>query len=181
MDLRQSPAVRPGSDAPALPGVGVIVETLLIGMHGGRLTYRVAERMLGDEEHPDAAALRLTGFDDGTVAGRVLHSTSWRFANGRIVLTYAALPDPDPGTALVFTAPEVLAAGGGPLSPAPAQIGAADVVAHACRHLALLSRTDPVIAAAAVSYPQLWALLDAHRPDVAGLLHQPELLHVSPH
>jgi hypothetical protein len=181
MDASRVPAVRPGPDTPSLPGVAVAVETLLLGMHDGRLTWRLAEQFLTDDEHPDAAALRLAGFGDSDTMGRVLHSTSWRFADGRIVLTYAALPDPDPRTATVFELPEPTPGGGDALSPSPPHVASTAVVAHACRHLAFLSRTDRVIAHAATANPQLWALLDAHRPDVAGLLHQPEPLRVAPY
>lgn len=151
-----------------VPGVAVAVETLLLGVHNGHLTYRAVERHLLDNEHPDTAALRLAGFVGGVSDGRMLHSTSWRFAAGRIVLTYAALPDPDPRTAAFLEPPTGPAAGAGPLTPSPAHVEHADVVVHACRHLAFLHHTDPVIRAAAAQQPTLWALLDAHQPDVAG-------------
>lgn len=161
-------------DHNAPPGVDVAIETLLLGLHRGRLTYRAAELALADEDHPDAAARRLAGFDDRAPAGdRLLHSTSWRFADGRIVLTYAALPDPDPRTAPALVPPAVAAIGAEALSPSPPHVDRADVVAHACRHLAFLRHTDPVVAAAAVHQPELWELLDAYRPAVAGSFVSP--------
>ncbi len=150
-----------------------MVETLLLGVHDGHLTYRTAHQALLGTEHPDSTARRLAGLttnepDDG----RMLHSTSWRFAAGRIILTYAALPDPEPATASPLGPPAPLAMGTDPLTPSPPAVDAADVVGHACRHLAFLRHTDPVVAAASRWNPGIWELLDAYRPDVAGLLHR---------
>ena len=157
------------------PGTGsVAVETIVLGVHAGHLTYRLDRQDLPDDEHPDATARRLarfstsvsTGFSTGV--GQMLHSTSWRFSSGRIVLTYAALPDPMAATATVLGPPAAPAIGADPLNPSPPAVGPGDVVAHACRHLTFLRRTDPVVAAASRHHPGLWALLDAYQPDVAG-------------
>ena len=145
------------------------METLLLGARRGHLTYRVARQDLRDNEHPDAAARRLAGFTGDTPPdGGILHSTSWRFAAGQIVLTYAALPDPDPSTAAVLHPPHEPARGADPLTPSPPQVAQADVAAHACRHLAFLHHNDPAVAAASHRQPALWKLLDSYRPDVAG-------------
>jgi hypothetical protein len=160
VDLRSPPATTPATGSAA-----AAVETLLLGVHAGRLTYRRAQRDLPDNEHPDHTARQLAG-----LTAEMLHSTSWRFAEGRIVLTYAALPDPEPATATVLDPATLVVIGTDPLTPSPPAVDAADVVAHACRHLAFLRHTDPVVAAASRFHPQLWTLLDAHRPDVAGLL-----------
>lgn len=167
VDLRPSPATTPVPDAAIVPGATVAVETLLLGVRGGRLTYRTARQDLADNEHPDTAALRLARFDNDA-DGRVLHSTSWRFTTGRIVLTYAALPDPDPATATILHAPAEPARGADPVTPSPPHLMQADVVVHACRHLAFLRRTDPVVAAASRIHPPLWDLLDEYGPDLAG-------------
>ncbi|MGX6604532.1 hypothetical protein ACWKSP_20720 [Micromonosporaceae bacterium Da 78-11] len=154
-----------------MPGAAVAVETLLLGVHDGHLTYRIAQRDLSDSEHPDAAALRLAGFPaDRPDDGRMLHSTSWRFSAGQIVLTYAALPDQEPSTASVLEPSTCPAVSANLLTPSPPAVAEADVVAHACRHLAFLHHTDPAIAAASRFHPLLWVLLNAYRPDVAGLL-----------
>jgi hypothetical protein len=158
-----------------LPGVSVVVETLLLGVHRRQLTYRIHLRPLADDEHPDQAARMLVGFHDTTPHdGRMLHSTSWRFDAGRIVLTYAALPDPHPATATALVDPPTAAAGTGPTTPSPATTTAADIVSHACRHLAFLHHTDPVVAAAAERRAALWTLIDTYRPGIAGGLHQPQ-------
>jgi hypothetical protein len=160
------------------------VETLLLGAHDGHLTYRVARCDLRGNDHPDSAARRLAGFTaDQPPDGGVLHSTSWRFAGGQIVLTYAALPDPDPGTATVLHPPAEPARGIASMAPSPPQVDQADVVAHACRHLAFLHHTDPVVAAAGRRHPELWTLLASFRPDLAGQLTaplSPSELHLAP-
>ena len=148
----------------------VAVETFLLGVHAGRLTYRAAHHDLLDDEHPDDIARHLAGFTAGGPDGRLVHSTSWRFATGRIVLTYAALPDPHPAGATILPPAAPIAIGSDPLAPSPPAVAAADVVSHACRHLAFLHRTDPVVAAASRRHPRLWDLLDAYRPAVAGLI-----------
>ena len=161
----------PVLDDTAGPALSVVVETLLLGTHDGHLTYRVARRSLHGDEHPDAAARRLAGFaEGGPPGGGILHSTSWRFASGQIVLTYAALPDPDPRSAAILHAPAEPAHGVDPVAPSPPQVGQADVVAHACRHLAFLHDTDPVVTAAGRRHPQLWTLLGEFRPEPAGQL-----------
>jgi hypothetical protein len=89
------------------------------------------------------------------------------------VLTYAALPDPDPAGA----APVPIDGGtpsDDPLAPSPARITAGDVASHACRHLAYLRHTDPVVAGRAPAAPDLWRWLERFSPTVAGLLVQPE-------
>jgi hypothetical protein len=181
VDLPATPATTPVADDTTGSAAAVAVETLLLGAHHGRLTYRVARRDLRDDEHPDTAARRLAGFTDrGPSDGAILHSTSWRFAAGQIVLTYAALPDPDPGSAAVLDPPAEPARGTDPLAPSPPQVEQADVAAHACRHLAFLHHTDPVVAACSHREPELWKLLDSYRPDVAGRLRPPPGLRSSP-
>ena len=151
-------------------GVTVVVETLLLGNRDGRLTYRTAEQQLSDAETPDGLARHLAGFTTAPhVEGRMLHSTSWRFDHGRIVLTYAALPDPDPRTAAVLEPPRELIRGSDPLTPSPPQIDQTDVVAHACRHLAFLRTTDPVVQAASQRHPAVWTQVFGTFPDTRQL------------
>jgi hypothetical protein len=176
VDLSAPPATTPATDDTSAPSAAVAVETLLLGTHDGRLTYRAARHDLVGTEHPDTAARRLAGFEnDSPTDGRILHSTSWRFAGGQIVLTYAALPDPHPRGAVVVHPPAAPAHGAGPLAPSPPQVEQADIVAHACRHLAFLQHTDPVVATTSRCQSELWRLLDAYRPGVAGRLGPADL------
>jgi hypothetical protein len=85
-----------------------------------------------------------------------------------VVLTYAALPDPHPATARRLDPQTVLARGADQLSPSPQQVSLDNVTVHACRHLAWLRRTDPLVAAQAETLPELWALIDTYRPPLPG-------------
>lgn len=155
----------PSGSAAMIPGVRTLVETVLLSARSGQLCFRTASRALGVGRHPDACARSLAGPKVG-----LLHSTSWRYTDGGIVLTYAALPDPDPQapTEPVPDLPPVH--GADPLAPSPAVVRPVDVAAHACRHLAFLRHTDPVIAEAAHRASQdLWDLIDVFTPAVAGM------------
>jgi len=148
-----------------------IVETLLLRAEGGGLRYRARAQELPEGAHPDPVARDLAGFT-GMLTGpaRLLHSTSWRFASGRVVLTYVALPDPEPAATHAIDPDRPAPYALDPLSPALSGIGPHDVAVHACRHLAYLWRTDPVVALAAEAAPELWGLIRVLRPAVAGAL-----------
>lgn len=156
----------------AQEGTNTVVETVLLSAGHGQLWFRVQRADRGGAD-PDAVARRLAGLGPSDPAG-LLHSTSWRFDAGRIVLTYVALPDPAPGPCLRPVPLLVKASSAGPLAPSPGSVSVDDVAAHACRHLAYLRHTDPVVADRSVAAPQLWALIDEFVPAVAGLLRQPE-------
>jgi hypothetical protein len=157
-----------------MPAAGTVVEVVLLSATvAGALRYRMRTRTLAGRRHPDDVARDLAGLA-GDPTG-LLHSTSWRFHRNRVVLTYAALPDPDPdqaGAAPVRA--EGATTSGDPLAPTPARITADDVAVHACRHLAYLRHTDPVVAGRAAAAPDLWSCLERFTPTVAGLLVQPE-------
>jgi hypothetical protein len=150
---------------------GTVVEVVLLSATSRGLRYRMRTASLAGRRHPDDVARDLSGLADEPAG--LLHSTSWRFHRNRVVLTYAALPDPDPRGA----AP--VPAGGGatsddPLAPTPGRITAGDVAVHACRHLAYLRHTDPLVAGRVPADPALWRWLERFSPTVAGLLVQPE-------
>ena len=86
-----------------------------------------------------------------------------------LILTYVALPDPCPARGQPLAGgDDELARGEEPTTPTPTSIATGAVIAHACRHLAFLRRTDALIARQATSQPGLWCLLDAFDPGVAG-------------
>jgi hypothetical protein len=149
------------------------VEVVLLSATGGRLRYRVRRQRLDAGVHPDDLARRLSGLTVCT-PGAVLHSTSWRHTDDGVVLTYAALPDPSPDgdggdrTGGTDVAVDAMVAGAGPLTPSPAVVDAAAVAAHACRHLALLARTDDDVALAARARPDLWEPIGKLPPSCAG-------------
>ena len=94
----------------------------------------------------------------------LVHSTSWRVAEDRLVLTYIAIvPAPsDPGPHLAMR-PIVRAelARGGALD-APKSIGTDAVLEHALRHLRWLIGDDDVVREAAADWA---AVLSDHAPE----------------
>lgn len=148
-----------------IPGAPVLVESVLLSARGGRLCFRTVARRLGDGEHPDACARSLAG--PGVV---LLHSSSWRYSDGEIVLTYVGLPDPDQAAAVEPVLDPPAARGAHPLAPSPPSVHRADVAAHACRHLAFLRHTDAQVAGTVSEAVEVWDLIDAFTPAVAGLL-----------
>ncbi|GIH18461.1 hypothetical protein Raf01_66330 [Rugosimonospora africana] len=168
--VRGADGVRAAGSLRAADGVRVTVETVLLGHVGPFLTYRSARAPLRDD-HPDALARAVAGFDPASpTAGALLHSTSWRFEPGGVVLTYAALPDPHPAAACRLNPRTAVARSDDQFAPSPAVVGLDNVAVHACRHLAWLRRTDPLVAAQADRLPELWALIEDHRPLAAGML-----------
>ena len=138
---------------------------------GGRLAYRREARLLRAGEAPDAAARRAgtsPGSRDGGLV-TVLHSTSWRHLDdGTIVLSYAAVPDPEPGRRAVPITGFEMASSGDPRRPSPAGVRHDQVAAHAARHLALLAGTDPVVRRALDAIPGLSRALEPLAPAPAG-------------
>ncbi|MDG4823145.1 hypothetical protein O7635_14915 [Asanoa sp. WMMD1127] len=145
-----------------------IVEVVLLSAADGALRYRTLSAALPAAVHPDDLALHLSGLTLCT-PGATLHSTSWRFADESVVLTYAALPDPAPVSTRPLS-PDRMVIGGAALAPSPPRVDAEAVAAHAARHLALLATTDPVIADAATAQPHLWDLLAKLPAGLAGAL-----------
>jgi hypothetical protein len=96
---------------------------------------------------------------------RVVHSTSWRHEEGRLVLTYVAVVEPPssvPSDALrrVEVARADLARGDA--TAPPTEIGVAQVIEHALRHLSWLLRDDPAIGEA---LPDWAGVLDRYQPE----------------
>jgi CRP-like cAMP-binding protein len=79
--------------------------------------------------------------------GEIVHSTSWRYERGILILTYVAIVTSVPAAPTGFAAIPVrrtdLARGSA--RDAPSTIAVAQVVEHGLRHLAWLSTDDPVI------------------------------------
>lgn len=142
-------------------GHPVAVEVIVL-RRGPAYRRRVAALPAGRD--PEELAAELAGDVE------LLHSTSWRWdAAWGLLLTYAALPDPDPaGTPAVPLTDLTVAAGTDPLRPAPAGVAVDRVAAHAVRHLALLRRTDPVVAGVLTGHPDLDAEIAAADPVPAG-------------
>lgn len=143
----------------------------MISADQGGLRFRTLCTSLRDE-HPDVVARSLAELPSGRCDG-LLHSTSWRFTNGRLTVTYVGLPDPRPAASTTPIVHTPVLGSADPLAPSPAQIEPVDVAVHACRHLAFLRQTDPTVAAAADAAPTLWELIAEFTPAVAGTLTPP--------
>jgi hypothetical protein len=94
----------------------------------------------------------------------LVHSTSWRFDEGRLVLTYiVAVRPPGDLNENLTDEPVVRAdlARGDALSPPP-EIGVSQVMEHAFRHLAWLVKDDDAVRAA---LPDWVAFLAAYEPE----------------
>lgn len=138
----------------------VVVEVLLLRLGATVLEYRWVRGTVPAGSAPDGRAVELTGCSDG-----VCHSTSWRLeAPATLVLTYAALPDPDVQQPAAPLQVPLVVAGGRALQPSPVELGLGNVAAHAVRHLADLAARDPVVRGAAQRTPALWnAVVSAAR------------------
>ena len=148
----------------------VQIEVVLLSVSRGRLAWRVVRDDLPGGVRPDARARELAGLDAGGAVDVVVHSTSWRPASGRLVLTYAVLPDPDPTAARPVPAGMRIVCSGDVSAPTPTAVDLEHVLGHALRHLSLVARTSPDVVAATAAHPLLWEAVLAHAPGVAGEL-----------
>ena len=96
---------------------------------------------------------------------RVAHSTSWRYEEGRVILTYIVVVEPPsylaPDSLVAIPVARATIARGEAMAP-PSAIGVGAVLEHALRHLAWLVKDDAAIAAA---LPDWLAVLSAYTPE----------------
>lgn len=96
---------------------------------------------------------------------RVAHSTSWRYEEGRVILTYIVVVEPPeilpPDSLVPIPVARATIARGEAMAP-PKAIGVAAVLEHALRHLAWLVKDDAAIAAA---LPDWLAVLGDYIPE----------------
>lgn len=115
----------------------IVVEVFLLDFvpGSGALVERTALPVpLGD---PTDAAIRLVDQRRGPIP-RFVHSTSWRYEPGELILTYLALLPSARLTGPIRVPLRLLAlqAIGGADDPRPPGLERIDVIAHAVRHLA---------------------------------------------
>lgn len=166
----------------SIDGPVVVVEVLFLRVSGHReaaLGYRICRSPLTGSSAPDDLAVQACR---AAGAVSVVHSTSWRYEPGvGVVLTYVAVPDPEPGArAVELLAPTVVCSEDA-VRPQPRDLHDHHVVAHAVRHLSELADRDPTVAAAAREdrHQDLWTCIrqvagsvptltygDAHAPAV---------------
>jgi hypothetical protein len=96
---------------------------------------------------------------------RIVHSTSWRHEEARIILTYVAVVDPPtglPDESLIRLPIERTDLARGAATAAPEAIGVAQVIEHALRHLSWLARDDPEVSVALSDWS---AVLHGYQPE----------------
>lgn len=151
----------------------VQIEVILLSiLDDAVLRWRLVTGELLSGCRPDTRARELAGLASGVPTATVVHSTSWRPTPGGLILTYAVLPDPNPDESTVRAVPAgtTIACSGNAAAPTPPAVGVEHVLAHALRHLSMVARTSPPVAAAVDVHPRLWHAVVTHAPDVAGQL-----------
>jgi hypothetical protein len=96
---------------------------------------------------------------------RVVHSTSWRYKDGAVVLTYVAVVEPPeslPSDSLEVLPVERAELARGEAMAPPKGIEVQAVLEHAFRHLSWLVRDDPAIAAELADWN---SILTAYEPE----------------
>lgn len=144
----------------------VIAECWLLGLHDGHLAIVDGP---GGAYSPtwtvdvpaDTSPMDTLAACAPTALRTAPHSTSWRFADGRIVLSFVAAPTRAVTDGLRRIDPQQP---GGPGGESPTGITHESVVRHALRHVAFLMATDP--AALAIDDPDWRAAGREHIPTV---------------
>lgn len=166
-------ASRPGATTVSggwmsIDGPAVVVEVLFLRVCGrdkGLLGYRVCRLPLTGSSSPDDRAVQACGAGGAGGAGgavSVVHSTSWRYEPGAgVVLTYVAVPDPDPGAPAVELLTPTVVCSEDAVRPQPRDLHDHHVAAHAVRHLSELADRDPTVATAARQdgHQELWSCI----------------------
>lgn len=132
----------------------VVLEHLTVSANGTALSLVTTDEELA--EGADPVAVGFSRVPEALLA----HSTSWRYEDGRLILTFVhVLPD---ATSLADA-----------WKGSASELEALPVACHAVRHLHFLRHTDPDIAQVD-GLEQFWEVAadvaDHHYPAVAGLL-----------
>ena len=135
--------------------VAQTLEILPVGLRDGRLFWLKpmhADSLkvgLPKSRQPGEYVLQVMGWYP--LSPRVVHSTSWRYGDGAVVLTYVAVVEPPaslpPDSLVELPVGRSELARGEAMAP-PKGIQVEAVLEHALRHLSWLVRDDPAIAAA---------------------------------
>ncbi|MEM9746082.1 MAG: hypothetical protein AAF945_05265 [Actinomycetota bacterium] len=135
----------------------VDIETFGIRLVDGSLVARVERTVLASGE-PDACAAASIGLLPAASPDAVLHSTSWRWTEGRVVLTYVCCPDPLPGLArAVITPAHDHPAVVDPTQPSASRPSPNQVLHHGIDHLAWLADHHPtLVECSRAAHPLLW-------------------------
>ena len=145
------------------------LEILPVGLEGGKLFWlrpihaRSLRVGISKSSEPSQVVLDVVGSYE--LHAQIVHSTSWRYEDGRIVLTYVVVVDPPallPPDSLVQAPIERSDLARGAATAPPESITVNAVLEHAVRHLAWLNREDPAIASELAEWS---GVLDEYAPE----------------
>jgi hypothetical protein len=145
------------------------LEVLPVGLRDGRLFWlrpvHAPTLRVGISRSAEPGQIVLDVVAWYPLSPRVVHSTSWRYEEGRIVLTYVVVIDPPqhlpPNSLELVPVNRSDLARGSSVAPAKA-ITVEAVLEHAIRHLAWLSHDDPAIATALADWSDA---LESYHPE----------------
>ena len=155
----------PISSVPWSPNfVAQTLEVLPVGLRDGALFWmkpmHADSLRVGLPTSAKPAEVVLDVLKSYPLAPIVVHSTSWRHEDGRIVLTYIAVVEPPsrlpPDSLLSLPVGRAELARGEAMS-APRSIGVDAVLEHALRHLSWLVRDDPAVMKALAGWQEVLA------------------------
>ena len=155
----------PISSVPWSPNfVAQTLEVLPVGLRDGALFWmkpmHADSLRVGLPTSAKPAEVVLDVLKSYSLGPIVVHSTSWRHADGRIVLTYIAVVEPPsslpPDSLLSLPVGRAALARGEAMS-APRSIGVDAVLEHALRHLSWLVRDDPAVMKALAGWQEVLA------------------------
>jgi hypothetical protein len=143
----------PISQSPWSPDlVAQTLEILIVSLDGGRLRWykpiHAESLRVGLPKNSQPGDHVVDALAWYPLALRVVHSTSWRYEDDAVVLTYVAVVDPPehlPPDSLIVRPVEREPLARGEATAAPTSIAVAQVLEHALRHLSWLIQDDPVV------------------------------------
>jgi hypothetical protein len=145
------------------------LEILPVGLSEGKLFWlrpiHAPSLRVGVSKSAEPSQVVLDVVASYELHAQIVHSTSWRYEDSRIVLTYVVVverPGLLPPDSLELASIERSDLARGAATAPPDSITVNAVLEHAVRHLAWLNREDPAIAAELAE----WSLvLDAYSPE----------------
>jgi hypothetical protein len=145
------------------------LEILPVGLNEGRLFWlrpiHAPSLRVGISKSAEPSQVVLDVVASYDLHPRIVHSTSWRYEDGRIVLTYVVVVEPPgvlPPDSLVLAPIERSDLARGAATAPPDSITVNAVLEHAVRHLAWLNREDPAIASELADWS---GVLDEYAPE----------------
>lgn len=132
--------------------MNIKLEIFFTKLHEDKIVYhRHTLDITGAQENPDNIILKLVSDETKETPNMiddefVIHSTSWRYENGGITITYLVYSDSvdfsNHPTKELLTKDFIIAKSENSKKPRPKEINEENVLSHAIRHLGFLIKTD---------------------------------------